>query len=441
MGWLPNMDCVEGRCERFEVEYRMRSKTGEWRWILARGKCVARDEQGRALRLLGTHVDITERKRAEVDLQKSEQALRLSEAQMRMAQQLGHAGSWVYSLETERIWGSAEGLRMFGYPPVARDGPIEDIEVCIPERQRVHQALVDLIGEGREYNLEYTINPADGSAPRAIHSIATLERDSSGTPLRVVGFVQDISERRRLENDLSAAKKVAEDAARSKAMFLDIAAHELRNPVAAFSILLQLVQRQVDDGLPVKATTVARLRESADRVKHLVVDLLDVSRLEQGRVVLHPERTDIASLVSHCVEEFQLQAPGRRIGFVRPEQSIDLDLDPVRIFQVLSNLIDNAVKYTPEDRPIEVAIEAMPDVVRVSVVDHGDGIPEDRLASLFSVYDSGKSVATTRTKGLGLGLSVCRGIMELHGGTVGVVSAMGRGSTFYFDCPRKGHAP
>ncbi len=178
----------------------------------------------------GTIIDISEQKRAEQELSakheelmaafeqltateeelkgqfdalaESEQTIRINENRLRMSQKIGRIGAWEYSFETNRIWGSAEGLRIFGYPAVAGDFPIGDIEACIPERERVHKALVDLITEGKDYNLEYAINPADGSAKKVIHSIARIDNDAEGKPLRVVGVIQDITERKRAEEEV-----------------------------------------------------------------------------------------------------------------------------------------------------------------------------------------------------------------------------------------------
>jgi diguanylate cyclase (GGDEF)-like protein len=128
--------------------------------------------------------------------------LRVSERQMLIAQQLSGTGSWVYDAATGRVFASAEGLRIFGYPAVAGEFPIDDLEACIPERERVRQALSSLITTGQSYDLEYAINPVDGSPPRLVHSIARIERDDRSSKSLVLGFIQDVTQSRKLEDQV-----------------------------------------------------------------------------------------------------------------------------------------------------------------------------------------------------------------------------------------------
>ncbi|MDD4136938.1 MAG: PAS domain S-box protein [Methanoregula sp.] len=160
------------------------------------------NRQGEIVGAIESIRDITGHKKAEKALQDSERTLRINEERLVMAQEIGHLGSWEYDLKANTIWGSAEALRIFGFPPVAGDFPIKEIEACIPGRERVHQALVDLIACGKEYNLEYAIDPADGSASKMIHSIGRLERDDAGDPLKVRGVIQDITGRKQAEEEL-----------------------------------------------------------------------------------------------------------------------------------------------------------------------------------------------------------------------------------------------
>jgi len=217
--------------EAYSVEFRMRTKEGDWCWVLARGKVIERDGDGNPIRMVGTHTDITFRTHIQEELAKKneervasyeqlaaheeelrhnfeeltkiERTLRESEERLLMAQEIGQTGSWEYNLQTGKIWGSSEGFRIYGYPPIAGDLPINEIEACIPEQERVHQALIDLISEGREYNLEFTINPVDRSPSKIIQSIARIEKDDAGNPIRVIGVIQNITERKLAEQEMS----------------------------------------------------------------------------------------------------------------------------------------------------------------------------------------------------------------------------------------------
>jgi tetratricopeptide (TPR) repeat protein len=144
---------------------------------------------------------IAERQRAEEALPESERTTRANEQRLLMAQVIGRTGAWELDLVTNTLWGSAEAYRIFGLPSVAREFPVDELESFVPDRTRVHQALVDLVTLGTAYDLEYAINPADGSAPRVVHSMARLERDALGKPVKVMGVIRDITEGKRIEQE------------------------------------------------------------------------------------------------------------------------------------------------------------------------------------------------------------------------------------------------
>ncbi|MFH0967514.1 MAG: PAS domain S-box protein, partial [Methanobacteriota archaeon] len=151
---------------------------------------------------LRTHLD---------ELTRQDLIRRTTEERLLMAQEIGQTGCWEYDIATGKIWGSAEGFRIYGLTPVAGEINIEKIEACIPERERVHQALVDLIARGQEYNCEFAINPADGSPPKVIHSIARIEKDREGNPLKVMGVIQDISDLKKKEQALKESNTYLEN--------------------------------------------------------------------------------------------------------------------------------------------------------------------------------------------------------------------------------------
>ncbi len=251
----------------------------------------------------------------------------------------------------------------------------------------------------------------------------------------IISFI-DITEHQKIKLELMAAKELAELASQVKSRFLDIAAHELRTPVTAFSLLVQLAQKQLGKGIPVDASTLARMRSQSDRITRLVVDLLDVSRLERNAIKLELQITDLVPVISGLIEDYKLLKPNRKIVFLNTQAPLEIKIDVVRVMQVLSNFLDNACKYTPEDSIIEILLESTSNSARVLVKDYGLGISTEQIETLFNPFSRGSNVLTGRSGGLGLGLYVSRMIIELHGGKVGVDSAIGIGSTFYFEIPK-----
>jgi PAS domain S-box-containing protein len=146
--------------------------------------------------------DITERKKAQDLLMAKEQALRLSEAQMNASQKIGGTGSWVYDIETNTLRPSAQSLAVFGYPPEDKDYSLDECLTCIPERERVRQTLADAIDNASEYDDEYAVIPIDGSPSRIVHVIGSMEKDAQGKVQKVIGFMQDITQRRSTEAKL-----------------------------------------------------------------------------------------------------------------------------------------------------------------------------------------------------------------------------------------------
>jgi PAS domain S-box-containing protein len=301
----------------------------------------------------------------------------------------------------------------------------------------LEQSNAEVLRSGIPVTVEQHLVPLRTGRAATMLATKFAIRNAAGEIVGVGGVATDITARKEQEDAILAQKQKAEESARMKAAFLDIAAHELRNPITVLSLLLQLYQDATREGGTVGALELSRLREPVDRLSRLVVELLNVARLERGMVVLQRQPTDLCVLVSRCVDEFRLVAPARDLRVTTPAEPVVVDVDPVRLNQVVANLVDNALKYAL-DGPIDVSLEASPTSVSIVVVDRGQGIAADSLEGLFDAFSRGRAaLAEGRAAGLGLGLSVCRGIVMLHGGTIDVKSTPGHGSTFTVTLPRE----
>lgn len=239
----------------------------------------------------------------------------------------------------------------------------------------------------------------------------------------------------RLE-ETKKAKEFSEAADRLKSEFLNIAAHELKTPLTSLLLLAQTTYRSSQKGFPINPAILEKIIKQTLRLSELVNDLLDTTKLESGGMILKFQKVDPNLLVEECVEDFKEQGDYKRFHFLRMKDQIEIEIDPGKIKQVLTNLMDNARKYAPGDSSIEIKVELKgDDQIRFSVTDHGEGITIENQASLFNRFFRVKSDVTILNSGLGLGLYIGRRIIALHGGTINVDSKMGYGSTFYFDLP------
>lgn len=397
-----------------------------------------KNNEGEVLWLMGITEDITE-------LKKNEEALKENEQRLRLATTSAQIGIWDLDIEHNILKWDDRMLELYG---ISRKDFIGSREAWVnalhpDDKDSAIEIYYSTLRENKDYNTEYRIVWPDGTV-KTMHGTALVIRDSHGKPIRMTGVNRDITEEKKtlerlyqLNSFLQTAREVADQANLMKSRFLNIAAHELRTPVTAFSMLLQFTKKKLEKGTPVDVSTLSRLEKQVDRITRLVVDLLDVSRLERGIMNLNFKLTDIVSLVSDCLEDFKLRRPERHLDFFTPEASILISIDPIRIYQVISNLLDNASKFSPEDGPIKVTIEVNPQILRISVIDFGPGISDLQRPALFTPFSRLSEELTDKSGGLGLGLFICHSIVELHGGKIDLESKPGVGTKFFFELPRE----
>jgi signal transduction histidine kinase len=233
--------------------------------------------------------------------------------------------------------------------------------------------------------------------------------------------------------------------------FLSIASHEVRTPLTTIKANVQLARQRAErvaatmratgDSFAQDTEAVVRLLSRAasaiDRQNRLVGDLLDVSRIQQGRSELRREPLDLAVLTRDAVEEQRITYPSRHITLTLPQREVAVVADGDRIRQVIDNYLINALKYSDPQQPVAATLTVDDSVVRVTVSDHGPGIPLDEREHIWNRFHQvpGISHQSGSLVGLGLGLYICRDIVERHDGHVGVEDAPGGGSTFWFTLP------
>jgi signal transduction histidine kinase len=212
------------------------------------------------------------------------------------------------------------------------------------------------------------------------------------------------------------------------------AAHEIKNALGPLAMTLQLAERQLLAGQPIAPTDMAFARAQVRRLSRLVEDLMDLTRADLGLLAVRARATDLAAVVNETVDTFR-RAHATPVSVELPADAPTITIDAERIHQVLLNLLENAVRYSPEGAPVTVTVSSPgPAVVRVTVRDRGPGIAAAEQQRIFQRFIRG--AAAEGKGGLGIGLYLCHTIMERHGGRIGVDSTVGDGAAFWIDLPR-----
>jgi PAS domain S-box-containing protein len=243
-------------------------------------------------------------------------------------------------------------------------------------------------------------------------------------------------ENAKLYTEQVEARRKVEDLSRLKDEFLSIASHELRTPVTSIKGYTQLAKMLIKEGdLNTSEEYLDIALDQIDRMSRLILELLDVSRIETGRLEIRKEGIGWPQFVRDVVHRHHTTVSDRRFQVSVPDESKIVTGDRDRLEQVLGNLLENAVKYSPDGSDVTVTVEDRGDSLVTAVCDRGIGIPADELAQVFERFHRGRQVSSTNYGGLGLGLYITKQIIERHGGSIWVESKEGHGTTFYFSLP------
>ncbi len=370
---------------------------------------------------------------------RAEQALRASEERYQLASLATSDAIWDYDMLTQRTQWTGALERNFGYraPPEGTDIGWWQALVHPEDLPRVlEQARAAREAPDRErWEQTYRFRRADGTWAHVIHH-ALIVRDAAGQPVRVVGSMRDDSARLQAEQERQRLLEEAQARVEFEQQVVGIVSHDLRNPLAAIltSASLMLRRESID---PWVARSAARIVSSADRAHRMIRDLLDYTQARMGGgIPIRPEPLDLHELTEQVVEEARAAFPERTLQLTHSGEGAG-SWDADRVAQVLSNLVGNALKYSPADTPVRVESHGLADGMCVRVHNAGTPISPEVLPRIFEPLQRGSGHLGFSDRSIGLGLYIVRELVLAHGGRVDVQSTLEEGTLFTVRLPRE----
>jgi two-component system, chemotaxis family, CheB/CheR fusion protein len=421
--------CAVAERTALETEYRIRHISGDWRWMAVRAVPVV-SADGLIREWVGMNIDITVRKHAE-------------EAQARLAAIVESSDDAIISKDLSGIitsWNkSAEWL--FGY--TAQEAVGKPVTILIPpERFDEEASILERVRRGERIDHYETVRRRKDGTLIDVSLTVSPVANNQGQVVGASKIARDITERKRAEQELREADH-------RKNEFLAMLAHELRNPLAPILNALEIMRRRKDNAQALQSASEMMERQLSQMVR-LVDDLLDVSRISRGKIQLRRGPIELASAVNHAVEASRplMESKGIELSVLLPPHPIYVNADPIRLAQVVGNLLSNACKFTGDGGRIWLTIELAntgdlsPEGVLIRVRDTGIGIPSEQLDRIFDMFMQGDTSLERAASGLGIGLTLAKNLVELHEGTLEAYSAgTGQGSEFVVRLPVLSEAP
>ncbi len=380
--------------------------------------------------------DITERKQAEVKLQKNESFLKES-------QTIANLGTYSFDI-TSGKWECSEVLdKVFGID-TDYDKTVEGwASIIHPEWQKImtDYLIQEVIGNKTKFNKEYKIIRYNDKEERWVHGIGNLKFDENDLPITMIGTIQDITARKSYETELIKAKEKAEESDRLKSAFLANMSHEIRTPmngILGFTELLKEPNLTVDE----QKDFIQTIQISGARMLNTINNIVDVSKLESGMMKVDIKETNLNEKLEFTYKFFRPEVESKGLKLISrnglPLKEALIETDNEKVYGILTNLIKNAIKFTYEGS-IEFGYDLKSDgktaELEFYVKDTGVGFPENQKEIIFERFRQGSDSLDRKYEGSGLGLSICKSYVEMLGGRIWVESQKGRGTTFYFTIP------
>ncbi len=415
---------VGRRIEHFETE---RVRSDGRRILVSLTISPIKDDEGRVIGASKIARDITERRKVEAEREKFVTLVENS------TDFIG-----ICDLEGIPLFVNRAGLAMVGLDSLdeARTVPVASLFFPEDQSRMMQEFFPSVLREGHgEIDIRFR-NFKTGDARWMAYKVLTLP-DESGRPIAFATVSQDVTERRRLENNLRDLAANLSEADRRKNEFLAMLAHELRNPLAPISNAARALRLGGREGESLRSASDMLERQVA-QMSRLVDDLLDMSRITRGRIELRKERVDLGPVVSHAVEAARAlyRSMDHEMTVTMSDTPMQLSADPTRLAQVIGNLLNNASKFTDKGGHVWLTVERDGHEAVIRVRDNGIGIAEEHIPGLFEMFAQIDTSLERSRGGLGIGLTLVKTLVEMHGGTVHARSdGPARGSEFTVRLP------
>ena len=416
---------VRGVDKTWEVEYRLRRLDGVYRLFLVR--VVAQlDHCGAVQRWFGTTIDINDARHAEKERRLLASIVENSRDFIGISDTYGNP-----------LYGNRAAMKLIGLKNLEEVQGSRIIDYFIPEqRQFVNEVVMPAVVTDGRWSGELTMQHfVTGATIPVWYDLFRVDDPVSGQPVNFATITRDITERKRVELKLIEAITVAEKANRTKSDFLSSMSHELRTPLNSVLGFAQLLESGNPPPTPTQRQKIGHIIKGGWYLLNLINDLLDLSQIESGKLALTQESVSLAEVIQECRGMVEPQARERGISITFPSQEPPgcVSADRTRVKQVVINLLSNAIKYNRAHGAIFVEFALCPPhAIRVSVRDTGEGLAPEQLAQLFQPFNRlGKEKSPEQ--GTGIGLVMCKRLIDLMGGTIGAESKVGVGSVFWFE--------
>jgi two-component system sensor histidine kinase VicK len=370
---------------------------------------------GETTRVMVVATDVSEQVKARKSLERAQDLLSLSI-------EAAGIGIWTADITTDRLTVSDQARTIHGLPEGTELTLNASAEMILPEyRQQVLDNIKAAIKNKTEFNNEFWIQPGNGGKPRWLKSNGKAYYNENGKALYITGALMDNTE-------------LKEDELR-KNDFIGMVSHELKTPLTSLTALVQMLQLRANKNEDsFSAGALDKANRQVKKMNTMINGFLNISRLESGKIQIHKTDFNLPELVEELIEELKLTVSHHHIIF-EPCETIIVNADRDKIVSVISNLLTNAIKYSPKADLVQVTCRQSDGFIQISVKDEGMGIKTKDQERLFERYYRADNPESQQIAGFGLGLYLSAEIIYRHGGEIWVESEPAKGSTFYFTLP------